>query len=95
MNNKNKILSENDPLGGEDPYSASKAATEVLSYSYIKSYNFKIATARGGTVIGGGDWNDNRLVPDIMRSIFLKKKLNKGFNLTKEGQIIRFSFFEI
>jgi hypothetical protein len=42
---------------------------------YIKSYNFKIATARGGNVIGGGDWNDNRLVPDIMRSIFLKKKL--------------------
>jgi CDP-glucose 4,6-dehydratase len=75
LNSKNKILNENDPLGGDDPYSASKAATEVLSYSYIKSYNFKIATARGGNVIGGGDWNDNRLVPDIMRSIFLKKKL--------------------
>ena len=42
LNSKNKILNENDPLGGDDPYSASKAATEVLSYSYIKSYNFKI-----------------------------------------------------
>jgi len=75
LNNKKKFLNENDSLGGDDPYSASKAATEVLCYSYIKSYNFKIATVRGGNVIGGGDWNDNRLIPDIFRSIFLKKKL--------------------
>jgi len=75
LNIKKKNLNENDSLGGDDPYSASKAVSEVLSYCYIKSYNFKIATARGGNVIGGGDWNDNRLVPDIIRSIFLKKKL--------------------
>lgn len=75
LNNKKKILNENDPLGGDDPYSASKAVCEVLSHCFIKSYNFKVVTARGGNVIGGGDWNNNRLVPDIIRSIFLKKKL--------------------
>jgi len=75
LNNKKKILNENDPLGGDDPYSASKAVCEVLSHCFVESYNFKVVTARGGNVIGGGDWNNNRLVPDIIRSIFLKKKL--------------------
>lgn len=65
---------ENDMLGGDDPYSASKACAEVISQSYMKSY-FQpaeglaaVATARAGNVIGGGDWAEDRIVPDCMRS---------------------------
>jgi CDP-glucose 4,6-dehydratase len=65
---------ENDMLGGEDPYSASKACAEVVSYSYIHSF-YKgrdgaaaIATARAGNVIGGGDWAADRIVPDSIRA---------------------------
>jgi CDP-glucose 4,6-dehydratase len=54
LNNKKKIFIESDSLGGDDPYSASKAACEVLCHSYLKSYNLKISTVRGGNVIGGG-----------------------------------------
>lgn len=62
---------EPDPLGGHDPYSASKAAAEIVTASYRASYFSKpgaprIATARAGNVIGGGDWAANRLVPDCM-----------------------------
>ena len=76
---------EGDSLGGNDPYSASKAMVEILSNSYYQSF-FKLqspeeygenavaqqqrprlATVRAGNVIGGGDWNDNRLVPDFVR----------------------------
>ena len=70
---------ENDKLGGKDPYSASKAALEILIDSYLKSFfidsKIKIASVRAGNVIGGGDWSENRLIPDIVRSIFEKKKL--------------------
>ena len=63
---------ETDKLGGKDPYSASKAASEILIDSYNKSFfkdsNINIATARAGNVIGGGDWSDNRLIPDIIRA---------------------------
>ena len=65
---------ETDALGGVDPYSASKASTELVVSSYKQSF-FKdknaplIATARAGNVIGGGDWSENRLVPDLVRSI--------------------------
>ena len=63
---------ESDKLGGKDPYSASKAASEILIDSYIKSFfkdsNVSIATARAGNVIGGGDWSENRLIPDIIRA---------------------------
>jgi CDP-glucose 4,6-dehydratase len=63
---------ENDRLGGKDPYSASKAAAEIMIYSYICSF-FKdsktaIASARAGNVIGGGDWAAKRIVPDCARS---------------------------
>jgi CDP-glucose 4,6-dehydratase len=68
-------FSEQDPLGGHDPYSASKAATEIITASYRSSfYNVtdghpaQIATARAGNVIGGGDWATDRLVPDCLRS---------------------------
>jgi len=63
---------ETDPLGGHDPYSASKAACELVSASWRRSFGsdrLKIATARAGNVIGGGDWAEDRLVPDIIRAL--------------------------
>lgn len=66
---------ENDPLGGKDPYSASKAAAEMVIQSYAASYPFSqgqgpaIATARGGNIIGGGDWSEDRLIPDFVRAV--------------------------
>jgi CDP-glucose 4,6-dehydratase len=65
---------EGDPLGGHDPYSASKAAAELVVASYRSSFfgegrhPARIATARAGNVIGGGDWAADRLVPDCMRA---------------------------
>jgi CDP-glucose 4,6-dehydratase len=65
---------ENDILGGEDPYSASKASAEMAIHSYVKSFfqidqsPVRIATARAGNVIGGGDWSEDRVVPDCVRS---------------------------
>lgn len=70
---------ENDILGGHDPYSNSKACSELISESYKKSYFSKIGiaciTARAGNVIGGGDWSENRLVPDIFKSVIENKDL--------------------
>lgn len=64
---------ESDPLGGHDPYSASKAATELVVQSYRQSYfdaaGPLLATARAGNVIGGGDWSEDRLIPDIVRGM--------------------------
>lgn len=66
---------ENDPLGGKDPYSASKAAAEMVIQSYAASYPWQegqgpaIAIARGGNIIGGGDWSEDRLVPDFVRAV--------------------------
>lgn len=63
---------ETDALGGHDPYSASKAACElaVSSYraSFLASLNVAVATARAGNVVGGGDWSEDRLIPDAIRS---------------------------
>ena len=71
---------EKDILGGDDPYSASKASAEFVINSYFKSFlknkkNLRIAICRAGNVIGGGDWSNDRLIPDIMRSIFNNKKV--------------------
>ncbi len=64
---------EDDPLGGYDPYSASKAASELAISSYRRSFfgghPVKIASARAGNVIGGGDWTQDRIMPDLMRSL--------------------------
>lgn len=64
---------EVDPLGGHDPYSASKAAAEICVSSYIRSFFQKhpvrVATARAGNVIGGGDWASDRIVPDTIRAL--------------------------
>jgi CDP-glucose 4,6-dehydratase len=65
---------ENDPLGGPDPYSASKGAAELVIKSHIKSYFpresslVRIASARAGNVIGGGDWSLDRIVPDCIKA---------------------------
>lgn len=65
---------EGDPLGGHDPYSSSKACAELVSDCYRKSYfsaenpGARIATMRAGNVIGGGDWAEDRLVPDLVRA---------------------------
>lgn len=65
---------EDDPMGGKDPYSASKGASELITNSYLSSFFSKegtpnIASARAGNVIGGGDWSDYRIVPDFFKSI--------------------------
>ncbi|HVA55017.1 MAG TPA: CDP-glucose 4,6-dehydratase [Gammaproteobacteria bacterium] len=63
---------EDQPLGGYDPYSTSKACAELLTECYRKSFlgdvGTRMATARAGNVIGGGDWSEDRLVPDLVRA---------------------------
>ena len=70
---------ETDRLGGEDPYSASKASAELAINSYfltfLKSTKHRVVTARAGNVIGGGDWSHGRILPDCMNSIILGKKV--------------------
>lgn len=63
---------ESDALGGHDPYSASKAAAELVAASYrdafLRQQGVAVATARAGNVIGGGDWSEDRLLPDAVRA---------------------------
>jgi CDP-glucose 4,6-dehydratase len=70
---------ENDRLGGYDPYSASKAAAEIVidSYrnSFFKNSKISIASVRAGNVIGGGDWSEDRLFPDLINSIANNKPI--------------------
>jgi CDP-glucose 4,6-dehydratase len=75
---------ENEPLGGYDPYSSSKACSEIVTAAYRNSYfnpdsysqhRVAIATARAGNVIGGGDWAADRLIPDIVRSVLENKPI--------------------
>lgn len=73
LNNENKQpFKESDRLSGHDPYSASKAASEIIIESYRKAFlssqNIAIASARAGNVIGGGDWSQDRLIPDAIRA---------------------------
>jgi CDP-glucose 4,6-dehydratase len=78
---------ENEPMGGYDPYSSSKGCAELVTAAYRNSYfnnpstiNNKpspaVATARAGNVIGGGDWAEDRLIPDIMRAITEGRPVN-------------------
>jgi len=64
---------ENEPMGGHDPYSNSKACSELITSAYRKSFLQKsgvaVASARAGNVIGGGDWAPDRLIPDFLRAI--------------------------
>lgn len=71
---------ENDELGGHDPYSASKAAAEIVFSSYRDSFfsknkNIGVASVRAGNVIGGGDWALDRIIPDCIRSIMNEKEI--------------------
>ena len=70
--------SELDELGGKDPYSASKACAELVAASYQASFGAggpAIATARGGNIVGGGDWSEDRLIPDFVRAILAGKPI--------------------
>lgn len=80
---------EEDKMGGDDPYSASKGCSELITNSYLKSFFLKentanIASARAGNVIGGGDWADNRILPDMMRSY-----KNKEVSIIRNPQSVR------
>jgi CDP-glucose 4,6-dehydratase len=74
---------ESDPIGGYDPYSSSKGCSELITSSYRNSFfNSKqninkilIASARAGNVIGGGDWSEDRLIPDIIKGILKNQKI--------------------
>jgi CDP-glucose 4,6-dehydratase len=73
--NKNWVWGyrENDPMGGNDPYSSSKGCAELISFAYSRSYfqdenGSQIASARAGNVIGGGDWAEDRIVPDFFKA---------------------------
>lgn len=72
-------FAENASLGGRDPYSASKAATEILARSYGHSFfacrDIPVACARAGNVIGGGDWAADRLIPDLWRSYVAREQV--------------------
>jgi len=77
---KNKIFNETDILGGSDPYSSSKVSCEHLFSSYMHSFfknkfNQRLATVRAGNVIGGGDYSEDRLIPDILLSAKKVKKI--------------------
>ena len=79
--NLGKAFKEGDPLGGSDPYSASKGACEIAIASYRRSFfsaadcPVKVASARAGNVIGGGDWAQDRIVPDAMRAFLSDRTL--------------------
>jgi CDP-glucose 4,6-dehydratase len=65
---------EQDPLGGADPYSSSKACAELVTSAYRRSFfsgerTPRVASARAGNVLGGGDWGEDRLVPDTIRAV--------------------------
>ncbi len=69
---------ENEAMGGSDPYSSSKGCAELVTQSYQRSYfnaenGIKLASARAGNVIGGGDWAQDRLIPDIMQAFLTKR----------------------
>jgi CDP-glucose 4,6-dehydratase len=72
---------EQDPLGGKDPYSASKACAELVAASYRatlaeRGNGVLIANARGGNIIGGGDWSADRIVPDFVRAVTARQPIN-------------------
>ena len=76
---------ENEPMGGFDPYSSSKGCAELITATYRNSFfnsakhdmhQVSVATARAGNVIGGGDWAEDRLIPDILRAIEAEQPVN-------------------
>ncbi len=83
---------ETDPLGGHDPYSSSKAGAELVAASYLSSFFHTdaaplLSTARAGNVIGGGDWSEDRLIPDLVRAMSDRKSLEIRYpNATRPWQ---------
>lgn len=83
---------ENDRLGGHDPYSASKAGAELVAASYRHAFFSNedgplLATARAGNVIGGGDWSEDRLIPDLVRATVNNQSLEiRSPNATRPWQ---------
>jgi CDP-glucose 4,6-dehydratase len=71
---------ENEPMGGHDVYSMSKGAAELVTASYRRSFlakqDIRVATARAGNVIGGGDWAGNRIVPDAIRALSIGETID-------------------
>ena len=85
-NIEKKTLTENSKLGGLDPYSASKSSQDIISQSYKFSFlsKKKLIILRSGNIIGGGDWADNRIIPDIIRSHLYNKVLKiRSINSTR------------
>jgi CDP-glucose 4,6-dehydratase len=73
-------FAEGDPLGGSDPYSSSKGCAELVTTAYRRSFFSssdapRVASARAGNVIGGGDWGEDRLIPDIIRAVATGKPI--------------------
>lgn len=71
VRDQHQAFVESDRLGGDDPYSSSKACAEIISHAYRHSFfhnKLALATVRSGNVIGGGDWSPSRLIPDIVRA---------------------------
>ena len=85
---KKNGYTEKDILGGYDPYSSSKACAELITDSMRNSYfsdsNIQVSTVRAGNVVGGGDWSDKRLVPDLIKSI-----KNKNSFLVRNPSFVR------
>lgn len=88
---------EEDRLGGRDPYSASKACVEIVTSAYAHSFfnntslktagRLLLASARAGNVLGGGDWAEDRLVPDVMRAVNRKRSVPiRNFNAARPWQ---------
>lgn len=84
-NENNQLFKETDRLGGYDPYSSSKACAELVVSSFRNSFfnldkfsthQKSIATARAGNVIGGGDWSDDRIIPDVIKAIQNNEVIN-------------------
>lgn len=74
-----KLRKETDPMGGDDPYSASKGSCELVVKSFQKSFfqkkNIGLASIRAGNVLGGGDWSEDRIIPDCIKAITKNKKI--------------------
>ena len=90
-NEKSEPYAEDEALGGHDPYSSSKACSELVTSAYRRSFmeplSIGIASARAGNVIGGGDWSEHRLLPDFLRSIDTGKPLKIRYpNATRPWQ---------
>ena len=72
---------EDEPMGGHDPYSSSKGCAELVTDAFRRSFfstgdATRVASARAGNVIGGGDWAEDRLIPDIMRAVFAERAVH-------------------